>query len=270
MTLDVAISTFKPEGLQKVEKMLLPPQEDVRYIISWQLHANAPVPESLKARDDVEIHRFDLKGLSNNRNNCIDHCRGDIILIADDDLEYHPDAFKSIIKTFEENPEIDLATFKIKFLNPKVYPESDCRLNIPLPKNYYVSSIEIAYRKGSLKDLRFWSELGIGNDLLGCGEEELFLTSAIKRGHEGRFIDKEIALHPQLTTGDKVSDSTFRGQGFIIGVLYPFSSFLRVPLKVYRTWRMQKVSFFKALREMSKGLFYSKTLWKKIPENCRW
>ena len=81
LTLDVAISTYKRDGIRKVEKMLPPPQEGVKYVVSWQEHDDNPIPSELSSRADVEVYRLDKKGLSNNRNNAISHCKGDIILI---------------------------------------------------------------------------------------------------------------------------------------------------------------------------------------------
>ena len=85
LTLDIAIVTHRPEGIARVAAMNLPVIDGVRYVVSWQSHEEAPVPESL-VRDDVEIHRFDGRGISLNRNHAYDHCRADIVLNADDDL----------------------------------------------------------------------------------------------------------------------------------------------------------------------------------------
>lgn len=248
----------------------LPPHEGVGFIVSWQEDMGAEIPPSLKERQDIKIFRFEKKGLSNNRNNAIEHCEADIILIADDDLEYYPDSFHQIREVFTDNPSAAMILLKMDFPNAKSYPREKRRIGLPLPKNYYISSVEIAFRRGAIGDLQFWPEMGLGNNLLGCGEEELFVASAIKRGYECLFMPLTIGRHPEETTGDNISPSILRGHGFIIGILYPVSSFLRIPLKAYRTWRKQKVSFFKTLRETSKGFFYSKTLWKKIPKNYKW
>lgn len=88
LTLQVAIPTHAPEGISRIERVLLPPREGVGYVVSWQDHRNARIPDAVAARDDVEVLRFDGRGLSANRNNALEHCRADIILIGDDDLVY--------------------------------------------------------------------------------------------------------------------------------------------------------------------------------------
>lgn len=267
LTLDVAVSTYQPEGILKVEKMIPSPKEGVRYIVSWQEHRDATIPQSLLDRNDVEIYRFDVKGLSNNRNNALDHCRGDIVLIADDDLIYAEDFADKIIQTFESDSTLDLATFKIDFLNPKTYPPSDCRLSLPLPKDYYGSSIELAFRRKSLQGLYFWEKMGLGNSLLQCGEDELFLTSAIKRGLNCKFINKKIAVHPEGTTGNRVKPGILRGQGFIIRHIYPGSFPLRIILKAWRLSRNSQAAFLSSLFHLNRGAFISLT--SHIPPQCR-
>lgn len=258
LTLDVAISTYKPEGIERVTKMLSPlaPQEGVRYIVSWQEHQEADVPEYLVDRQDVEVYRLDIKGLSNNRNNAIDHCNGDVILIADDDLEYYPDFAQKVLNPFQENKELDLATFKIDFLNKKTYPYADCNLKIPLPKNYYVTSMEIAFRRESINDLRFWPELGLGAPSMHCGEEEFFIFNAIKINLNCKFINSVIAIHPSDTTGNSVSKGTLSGQGFIIRKYYPLTMPIRLLIKAWRLKKTKKNPFFKSLIYLSKGAFY--------------
>lgn len=249
-------------------KSLLP-KENVRYIVSWQQHENAIVPEALKQRKDVEIHRFDIKGLSNNRNNAIDHCRGDIVLIADDDLEFSPDFSQKIIKVYQENPYLDLALFRVDFKNNKSYPEAITKLELPLPRGYFVSSIEITMRRESIRDLRFFPGLGLGAPKMHCGEEELFVTSAIKRGLDCRFYPVEICAHPEDTTGNGNSPEIWRAQGFIIHRIYGASSLLRIPLHAYRH-SDGVMNFIKGLKYLSEGVLYSLRKWKSIPELYRW
>lgn len=272
MTLDVAISTYRPEGIHRVGKMLegLPVNPEVKYIVSWQEHQEVGIPEALKERWDVEVYRLDVKGLSNNRNNALEHCKGDIVLIADDDLEYYPDFAEKIIKTFKKNESIDLATFKIDYSSKKSYPKDDQVLNLPFPKGYYVNSIEIAFRRESIKDLRFWPGLGLGSPSMGCGEEELFLVSSIKRHLNCRFINSTIGKHVAPTTGTTLGDSVLRGQGFVTQLIYPYTSFMRHLVKAFRIKKGGKGNFFRSVVQLSRGSLNAITSFKKIPSNMRW
>ncbi|MDE5839194.1 MAG: glycosyltransferase family 2 protein, partial [Paramuribaculum sp.] len=179
-TLDIAIVTHTPEGAERVAKILLPPTEGVRYVVSWQAHGDAPVPHELN-RSDVLLLRFAGSGVSANRNNALNHCTAEIILIADNDIVFAPDAFKNIIAVFDSDPTLDLATFKAAIPGKVNYPERAVTLGRCLPKGYSVSAVEIACRRKALAGLRFCTDIGPGTSLPN-GEAEFFLHSAIAAG----------------------------------------------------------------------------------------
>lgn len=255
LTLDVAVSTHGKDGILKVEKMLLPPQDGVRYVISWQEHKDAPVPDSLSGRRDVEVWRLEEKGLSNNRNNAIAHCKSDIVLIADDDLVYKADGFRVVMKAFESDPDLDLATFRAKYSHPKTYPEDRSILGTPLPKGYFVASIEIAFRRDRLSGLYFNPRLGLGSGEMLCGEEEIFLHEAIQSGKICRHIADVVCEHPHPTTGTKVTAGVLMGQGYVIRRLYGVTAFPRIFLKAWRVSKAFSVSFPKTLWHLLRGAF---------------
>lgn len=272
LTLDVAVATFRPDGILRVEKMMesITPQNGVNFIVSWQEHEDREIPEALKKREDVKIYRLEIKGVSNNRNNALEKCEGDLVLIADDDLEYNPNSFQNIREFFTQRPQMDIGLFKMEYPIAKSYPEVETDINLPFPKNYYGSAVEIAFRRDKIGDLKFWPGIGPGNEFLKTGEDEFFLVSAIKRGIKTKFIPFPLGCHPTLTTGNKVNEGVLRGQGFIIGVVYPFTSVIRIPLKAYRLYKRHNVSFFNSMKELIKGALYSKRRWNKIPIECRW
>lgn len=250
--------------------MLLPPQKGVRYVISWQSHEDNPVPSRLQEREDVEVHRLEVKGVSANRNNSLKHCKGDIVLISDDDVIYHQDTFKNIIDVHEKDNDLDLAVFKFRYAKEKPYPSETCELKVPFPKGYYGAAVEITFRREKIGDLKFWPEIGPGNRFLQSGEDEFFLISALKRGIKAKFINLEIGTHPDLTTGDRLSAGILRGQGFIIYTVYPLSSILRIPLKAIRLKKQHKVKFLDTIGELIKGALHAKKILKKIPKTYRW
>lgn len=254
MTLDVAISTCGRDGIKKVANMLLPPQEGVMYVVSWQDHEGTPLPETVTSRDDVTVSRLDVKGLSNNRNNSIRHCTSDIVLIADDDLVYDADGFRRVLKAFIDYPDLDLATFRVNFPHEKDYPADGTRLGMPLPKGYYVTSMEIAFRRKRLEGLRFNPGMGLGAPRYHCGEEEIFLHDAICRGFDCRHIGETICSHPQPTTGTKISPGILMGHAYVIRRLYGFSTLPRLVVKARRVSRQfPGVSFTTALWHLLRG-----------------
>ena len=268
-TLDIAIPTFRPEGINRIEKMLLPPKEGVRYVVSWQEHEDTPIPASISNRKDVLISRLNLSGVSNNRNNALSKCTADIVLISDDDIIFKDDAFDNIIKAFNQRDDMDLGIFKMKYSIPKSYPREECDLHIPYPKGFYGSAVEIAFKREKTGNLRFWPGIGPGNDRLQTGEDELFLISAIKRGLKCRFINQEIGEHPSISTGFRVTPGILRGQGFIINIMYPFSWILRIPLKALRLRNQRKGKFLSSLKYLGNGAIFALKNYRKISREFR-
>lgn len=272
LTLDVALVTHGPSGIDRISKMLPAPCRGVRYIVSWQNHKDCDLPDSIKKRDDVEIHRLDISGVANNRNNAIDNCSADIILIGDDDLTYKKDFAFKIIEAFAKNPDMDMAIFKVDFgtESKKEYPKEECRLSLPFPRNYYAGNIEIAFRRERMSDLRYWPELGLGANELQSGEDEFLVISAIKKGKHCRFINETICSHPPVSTGDKVTPGILKAQGFVINAIYGLSGVPRAVLKSYRLNKQKKTGFLYALNYLLQGWFIALKKIPRIPSRYRW
>ncbi len=130
--LDVLIVTHGENGLEMIEKMRLPHIESVRYIVSWQC-PSVGAPQSLESRDDIEIYKFYDIGSSRNHNHTIELARAPYCLLADNDLKYNAEGLQAIIKTYEENPQVDVATFMYEPIN-RFYPSEVTELKNSLPK----------------------------------------------------------------------------------------------------------------------------------------
>ncbi len=259
LTLQVAIPTHSPEGIRRVERLLLAPRKGVGYVVSWQDHRGAEIPPAVGSRADVEILRFDGKGLSANRNNAVEHCRADIILIGDDDLVYKPDAFDRIRDIFELHPETDYASFRYEGPDNKPYPAGEVSLN-PVPRGFYQTTFEVALRRDSpAGELRFCSLFGPGAPYLTAGEDEFFLLSAVKKGVRCRFFPLTIAKHPTLTSGSLPHSSAglLRTTGAITALRHRGLWIQRLPLTAMRLSRAGKAGFFTALSEVTSGALYA-------------
>lgn len=254
LTLDLALITYGTDGINRVAAMHLPRIDGTRYIVSWQNDCGKAVPSQL-VRDDILVTRIEGRGAARNRNNAIEHCTADIILFADDDLIYSEEGIRSVITAFSENPDVDLATFKAIHPSGPRYPQAECRLGDPLPKGYWVSSFQIAFRRKAIGDLRCHPEFGAGATTFIGADDELFLLSAIRRGLNCRFFPITICEHPQLSTGTttSLSDGNLRAIGCYIAIAYPWSCILRIPLKAWRICRCRQASFLRALAMTAKG-----------------
>lgn len=234
LKLDVAISTYRPQGLQRVADMNLPEVEGVRYVVSWQEHDGAPIPEQLLRRD-VKIVRFGRSGQSANRNNSLAYTSAPIVLISDDDLKYTANQLKSVIDTLQANPQVQVATFQYLGDN-KQYPHTEQPITRHIPKGLTFTTFEIAVRRECLSSLKFDERFGIGGTLFDIGEDEKFMLDAVRMGYICRFFPINITTHPGPTTGLRpiTNPRAAAGTGCLIRGWYPWSWVLRIPLKAYR------------------------------------
>lgn len=238
MTLDVTIATWQPSGIRRIAEMNLPHVAGVRYIVSWQEYGDNPViPPELQEREDLDIYLFEKKGTSANRNNALAHSNADIILISDDDLSYTPEALKAIIKVMEENPDVDLATFCGE--EGKIYPSQPTDLGKRLPKYYYFTAIEIAFRRHVKERVQFDEAFGPGAPVWQAAEEVKFMYDVRRLDFRCRFFPITITTHPGASTGSRVMahPGVAAAQGKAIRLEYPLSWPLRVALK---SWRERK------------------------------
>lgn len=267
MTLEILICTLD-DGINNIPAMLLEPREGISYLVSWQ-HSdgkdNITLPEELK-RCDVKVLNLNGRGLSRNRNNCLNHASGDILLIADDDCSYTNSQLDTVVETFNRNPSLSLATFRMASKhNNKSYPEHEFNLAKP-PKGYYVTSFEIALRRVAAGHLHFDERFGLGAPVFQCCEEELFVEQAVEAGLECRFFPLTIVRHDdattQLTRATSPNVLAARGAYLWLSPHYHSTALLRA---VVMAWRMRKhgITFGHAFRHIYHGI----TLIRKQQDN---
>lgn len=255
LTIDLIIATIGPEGIDRVAGMLLPRAEGIRYIVSWQMSQGRGLPDEIASRSDVEVHRLEGRGLSRNRNNALDHSRGDIRLIADDDLVYTPGQLRAVAATFEQHPDLDVACFRYDGADGKQYPAYECDL-VPAPKGYYITSFEMALRnRGAAARLRYDERFGLGDGPLTLGEEDELLYRIGRERLNARFFPITITTHAGLTSGSRqITDPrALKAQGAVIALNYPLTWPLRVPLKAWRNYRRGIAKFRQGLANGFKG-----------------
>lgn len=263
LTVEVLISTLGADGIRRVASMNLPQAEGVSYLVAWQRSDNVEIPAALAERPDIRIARNPGIGLSDNRNFALDRAMGDILVIADDDVEYTAEAFAVVRSAYTEYPGLDMALFRYRNAAGKFeksYPDTQASLCRSIPKGYYVSSIEITLRRqGRAATLRFPEEFGIGAPRFGCGEEEIVLRRALRRGCDVRLFPDLLCTHCGDTTGQRrVTDQrVYRGMGAAVAYTEPLKCYLRFPLMAWRGARRGTMSFFPALAGFTSGALYA-------------
>lgn len=246
MTLNILISCYN-ESVKDVQNIFLSPRADVRYIVSHQLspdyaaaHPGLTADASLQfsGRSDVVYSPFVGKGLSQNRNHCLDvlesileaetgqsvvhkadtQCIESCILkeqlcvISDDDIGYTDAWLSRIIEIFDERPWADVLCFRIATPDGqpefKDYPEKEFEIRkVPVYGNVYFSAVEIAFRYEPVRKsgIRFDENFGLGSQLWPeGGEETVFLSDCHKAGMRMVYVPEYLVQHPFFSTGKKL------------------------------------------------------------------
>lgn len=265
MKLNVLISTCD-EGIFRVPAVLSTPREDVSYIISMQYSNEVflqQIPAELYRRKDVSILPLDGLGLCRNRNNALRYATGDIAIIADDDVRYCDSYFDTIIETFENDKELDIAQFKIKSLDGgfiKSYP--DFSYTYPdVPYGMYITSPEIAIRISTTKRHIYFDErFGLGSSHFICGEEEVLFADAHRQGFTIKYIPQYAVEAPSNSTGTRTytDKRVMMAKGAVNYYLHKSTAWLRMFKFALLGSIKRKGSFFKLLYYTYKGIYHYK------------
>lgn len=197
MTLDILICSLN-KGVVRVQDVLLPPQDNVHYIVSYQYTDERYldlIPKVLGSRPDVSVYTYKGKGLSANRNLALDRATSDVVMFADDDAHLLADTPTIVLEKFEKHPNIDVAFFCATTYTGKSlknYPKEDFDV-LAMPTQYTISALEMACRRRSVQGkIRFDERFGLGTKFLTCGEEEVWMEDALRMGLKMHYFPEKI------------------------------------------------------------------------------
>lgn len=250
------------DGILKATEALLPPTEGISYLISWQQpdhYHPISLPHWLTQRSDVRVVNLPGRGLSRNRNNALAFAQGDILVIADDDCRYTVEDLENVRRAYAERPEADILLFQALTLDGrplKPYANHSFRWE-KRPRFTYLSSVEITLRR-RVSSLRFDNRFGLGCPL-ACGEEEIFVHSAIEQKMWVEYIPCPIVYTRSNTTGGKFNSNrdVRRARGGLLCRIHgPFSALLRLTKYAFTRRQTPFHTRFVYLKDMIYGVLY--------------
>ncbi|MGM9694689.1 MAG: glycosyltransferase, partial [Alloprevotella sp.] len=258
LTIQFLISTLG-KRIERVTDVVLPPVEGVSYVVVWQRDGvgTDALPAELKEREDVSIVEDSGRGLSRSRNIALENATADLLVVTDDDNRYDLAAIDLIRTAFEKHPAAGLIQFQALTMEGKplrnyaAFPYTyETR-----PRGTYFCSVELVMRR-SANLPRFDERFGLGAEL-GCGEEEVFVHEAVKRGVKMIYVPQPLVRTDGATTGGRfLTDAAVqRAKGAVHCILHgKFGAWLRLCSEVMRlrgiTWQKRK----EIARNMSIGI----------------
>lgn len=260
--LQVLICTIGEDGINRVVNTYRPEVEGVEYLISWQQpDEKIEIPEELAIRKDYKVYITKSKGLCKNRNYAIQCASAPLCLISDDDVSYKTEELTNLISVFDKNPNSDIITVKYHSENyPKAYP--DYSFNFPnVPKGYYVTSFEIAFRLAKVKNrIKMNENFGIGATVFKSGEEDIFIFDAFKNGLNLRFEPIFVGTHNHSTTGDRDNQEPYfwKVKGAVFYHLHRRTWLPRIIVNAWRESKKTEKTIFYFLKYAFAGIIYAR------------
>ncbi len=225
-TLTVAISTLGKRVLG-LDPAAWPAAPGVDYLVLVQAPEADPRIAghlaTLEAHEDVAVARLHCSGLARSRNAALDRARGEVVLVADDDVTYPEGAFDAVRGFFRDRPGAAL------FVGVSLGADGAPRRR-PLGASLSrwntgrAASREIAFRTAAVRaaGVRFDEGFGLGAGTSAfLGEEYVFLADCLAAGLTGRHAPLAVSVHPAPSTGDGwVGPGAARARAAVIGRVF--------------------------------------------------
>lgn len=263
MTLDILICSLN-KGIVRIDDLLLPQRKGVRYIVSYQYTDERYlelVPAALSSRVDVLVSAYKGQGLSSNRNHALELAKADLVMFADDDARLTTEAVDSILNTFEQHPQLDVAFYRASTYTGKLlkkYPEVERDIT-SIPDDYTISTIEMVCRRESIQGkVHFDERFGLGTRFLTCGEEEVWLFDALRAGLSIRYFPLKIVETSTMLKRSMiyVDAGVQRSKGALTYYKYGASAWVRCFCFAFDSTRKGLCHFIPMLRHLYQGILY--------------
>ncbi|MGM8213830.1 glycosyltransferase [Virgibacillus sp. W0430] len=254
MKVEVLVSTMYQKDLSIINKMNI--KTDALIINQCDVEEQ----QSIKIdRNEIRLLSYNERGLTKSRNKAINNSIGDVCLIADDDLVYHESYEKTILDAYAKYPNASIIAFDIPSTNDNRPTSSLKEGGVNFLHTLKISSFQITFKRKDIleKSIRFNELFGAGSKYT-CGEEHIFLSEALKKGLEIRYVKEEIAVvnHNESTWYNGFDKKLFKTKGAMFYEMRPFLAHLLISQFAIRKWKMYKsdMSFIKAYTCMINGL----------------
>lgn len=229
--INILISTLN-EGIERVKSVLLERRDDVTYIVVHQYTDSKfnYLPRDLE-REDVTVVHLSGKGVTKSRNHAIELADADIGLFSDDDVTYRPSDIDTLKKTFVENPEVDVAVFKIRTPPGDPPYKSYSTQKETYKKAPSVGTIEIAFRIAKVRSYGIWFDerFGAGQELLIGSDEKIFVHDCIESGLNVTYFPYDIVQHPYESTIKTIPLYDKRRNSLAGGIDARFNGWIAIP-----------------------------------------
>ena len=261
LTIDVLISVTN-QRIVRIKDLLLEEAEGVHYVVSYQYTDEkflALMPEPLEKYSDVLVEKQKGRGLSKSRNRALQLAQGDLIYFIDDDTVLIPEAIETIRKTFEENPDVDIALFQAQNYTGQLLREYSTEIQevTKFQDCFKVLAYEMVCRRKKVQGiLQYDTRFGLGSQKFLCYEQQVWLEDAIRAGLKIKYfplpIIKTSAIYKPLLL--LMDSHVQQAMGGLLAYTYKAKAPFVACHLAYLLSKKGKCSFFKLLKSLLQGL----------------
>ncbi|MBE7037958.1 MAG: glycosyltransferase [Ruminococcaceae bacterium] len=200
------------------------------------------------------------RGLSKNRNTALIYAKGDICVIADDDVEYFDDYEQKIVSAFEALPDADIIMFNLSSKNgnsERAMKEYSKIKKVGKLSRCGTASYRIAFKLSSVQKANIWfSPIFSTGSKYYCGEDAMWINDAIKKGLKVYTYPEYIASidYGNSTWYDGLLEKHYFTKGAYIKALYGKLCICYIPYYLIRASKRSKLSFTERLKWILNGV----------------
>ena len=168
----------------------------------------------------LRIASYAERGLARSRNRLLEHARGDVCIVADDDQVFLPEAWSIVERAHAARDDVAVISFQYE-----IEERRKAKRYHPVPRPHTlrtlhsVASIEITFKRDRLPtSVRFDERFGLGTPY-PRGAENIFLNDLHRAGVPMTYEPAVICRHLGTPTGRRRGCEDPRGDGRVIGVV---------------------------------------------------
>lgn len=253
MRLQVLVSTMNQKDYSLLDRMNI--QSDA--IVINQCDRNKIEKFNYKGCSIIWIS-LNERGIGLSRNTALMRATGDIVLFADDDVEY-VDGYPEIIENAFKNHEADVILFDFKVKGSSIYKPREYKYKrIRWYNSMHFGAIHFACKRDKLYfEGIFFNLLFGGGAKYSCGEDNIFLSNVLKSGLKIITVPNCIG---SVTFGDSTwfkgfNEKYFYDKGILLGNIFRKKAYiLMLFLLLKNSDQTRELGFKKSLKISLRGI----------------
>ena len=219
MTLQVLVATMNQKNHSLLEKMNI--QCDA--IVINQCDRNE-VERFTYNGHEILWMSLNERGIGLSRNTALMRATADIVLFADEDVKYKDGYVQMIESAFKNNQSADMLLFDLEAVGNVKHPEKPYIFRrVKWYNSMHYGAVHFACRREKLfsRGLSFNLLFG-GGAKYSCGEDSIFLASALKSGLKVWTVPGHIGFvtHGDSTWFNGYTDKYFYDKGILRGTIF--------------------------------------------------